>query len=111
MEKLGCGILYGNNNIYVFGGYNKNNKVLNSWKINFEQDEEDNSVIFNKEKFDKIFKIKSIEIYDKIKNHFKKEKNINIFSYCGQQNFLNYNGFLFNISLGGNLTIIPENIL
>ena len=111
LEKLGCGILYGNNNIYVFGGYNKNNKVLNSWKINFEQDEEDNSVIFNKEKFDKIFKIKSIDIYDKIKNHFKKEKDINIFSYCGQQNFLNYNGFLFNISLGGNLTIIPENIL
>ena len=111
LEKLFCGILYSKNNIYVFGGYNKNNNLLSSWKINFEHDEEDNSVVFIKEKYDKIFKIKSVENYDKIKNYLKKEKNANSFVYCGQQSFLNYNNFLFNISFGGKLIIIPENLL
>lgn len=111
LERLGTGILYCKNNVYIFGGFKENNEKLYSWKIDFEKDEEDNSVVFNKEKFDKLYKIKSVDTYDKINNFFKNEKNVNSLCYCSQQNFLNFNGFLFNISLGGRLTIIPENIL
>ena len=111
LERLGTGILYCKNNVYIFGGFNKNNEKLYSWKINFEKDEEDNPVVFNREKYDKLYKIKSVDTCDKINNYFKNEKNVNSLCYCSQQNFLNFNGFLFNISLGGGLTIIPENIL
>ena len=111
LERLGCGIIYSNNNVYIFGGFNKRDDQFYSWKINFEEDEEYDSIVFNKEKFDKLYKIKSIDTYDKINNYFKKEKNLNNLCYCGQQNFISNNGFLFNISLGGKLTIIPENII
>ncbi len=111
LERLGCGIISQSDNIFILGGYNKKNEFC-SWKINFEQDKDDDSSIFIKEKFDKIYKISSVETCEKINNYFKKNKNtINNPCYCGQQDFLNNNGFLFNISLGGQLTIIPENIL
>ena len=67
IERLGCGILYCKNEIYVLGGYNAKNE-FNSWKINFEQDEDDNSVYFTKEKYDKIYKISSVENCAKINN-------------------------------------------
>ena len=111
LERLGCGIIRQNDNVFILGGYNKKNEFC-SWKINFEQDKDDNAAIFIKEKIDKNYKISSIEACDKINNYFKKNKIIvNNLCYCGQQIFLNNNGFLFNISLGGQLTIIPENIL
>jgi len=110
LEKLGCGIIYCKNDVYVLGGYNAKNEFC-SWKINFEKDEDDNSMTFIKEKFDKIYKISSVDTCDKINNYFKKNNNINNLCYAGQQYFSNYDGFLFNISLGGQLTIIPENIL
>ena len=60
-------------------------------------------------KIDKLYKISSVDTCDKINNYFKKRKNINYPCYCGQQSFINFNDFLLNISLGGQLTIIPEN--
>ena len=110
IERLGCGILYCKNEIYVLGGYNAKNE-FNSWKINFEQDEDDNSVYFTKEKYDKIYKISSVENCAKINNYFKRYNNSNNLCYVGQQYFSSCDGFLFNISLGGQLTIIPENVL
>ena len=110
IEKLGCGIIYNKNDVYILGGYSAKNDIC-SWKINFERDEDDNSKTFIKEKFDKIYKISSVESCDKINNYLKRHNNINNLCYIGQQYFSNCDGFLFNISLGGQLTIIPENLL
>ena len=108
LERLDCGIIYKGNEIYILGGYNNKNEFC-SWKMNFEIDINDNSTIFNDEKIDKLYRISSVDTCDKINNYFKKRKNINYLCYCGQQSFINFNEFLLNISLGGQLTIIPEN--
>ena len=109
LEKLGCGIIHNKNDVYIIGGYSAKNGI-SSWKINFERDEDDNSMTFIKEKFDKIYKISSVDTCDKLNNYLKKHNNNNL-CYVGQQYFSNCDGFLFNISLGGQLTIIPENLL
>ena len=110
LERLGCGIINKKNDVYILGGYNEK-KEFCSWKINLVQDEDDESLIYIKEKFDGIYKINSVDICDKINNYFKKQKYINCICFCGQQNFFNYNGFFFNISLGGKLSIVPENLV
>ena len=110
LERICCGTINIKNDVYILGGFNKKNEFC-SWKINFEQDEDDDTGIFIKEKFDKLYKINSVITCDKINNYFKKQKYNNYICYCGQQNFLSFNGFLFNISLGGLLTIVPESLL
>ena len=109
LEKLGCGIINSKNDVFIIGGYSAKNEIC-SWKINFERDEDDNSKTFIKEKFDKIYKISFVDTCDKITNYLKKHNNNNL-CYIGQQYFSKCDGFLFNISLGGQLTIIPENLL
>ncbi len=113
LEYIGCGIISKNDNVYIFGGLNNKNRNKNeffSWKINFERDENDKRMIIGNENMDKIYKINSIESCDEINNNIKKYNKKNNFGFFGQHNFFNFNGFFFNISCGGQLVKIPENI-
>ena len=112
LQQKGCGIIYDNdnNNIYIIGGYNKENEFF-SWKIKFEEDkkEEKNSVIPN---IDKIFKISSVEHFNDIKYFVnQKDNNKKSFSFCGDQVFTNCNDYFANISFGGQMILIPKNLL
>ena len=116
LQRKGNGIIYYNNNIYILGGYNKNNDKFISWKINFSEEDKDeqNEFLINKGFKDKNYKISSIELCDNINNNVcMKNKNRNNFSFCfcGEQVFMKYKKFFVNISFGGQLAIIPNNLL
>ena len=116
LQRKGNGIIYYNNNIYILGGYNLNNDKFISWKINFSEEDKDeqNEYLINKGFNDKIYKISSIELCDNINNNVcMKNKNRNNFSFCfcGEQVFMKYKKFFVNISFGGQLAIIPNNLL
>ena len=112
LEQKGSGIIYYNNDIFIFGGYNIKNDFL-VWKVDFELDKEDKNK--NKSKFVKgtllnNYKISSIKICDNIINSMK-EKNDNSYCFCGDQVFMNYEEFFVNISFGGQIVVIENYIL
>jgi hypothetical protein len=108
--QKGSGIIYNNDNIFIFGGFNSQNKFL-SWKINFDEDKEGKRAIFFKGNQDKIYKISSVELCDNINNYILGKNNYNNYSFCGEQVFMNYKNFFVNISFGGQLSIIPNFLL
>ena len=105
-QKL-SGIIYQNNNIFIFGGFNLDNNFF-SWKINFEEVLEDNISVFIKGELDKNYKISSAELCDNINNYINQKNIKNGYVFCGEQVFMNYKNFLVNISFGGELVIIPK---
>lgn len=115
IQRKGNGIIYYNNNIYILGGYNLKNKEFISWKINFIEDEQNESFFINKDlNLNKKYKISSIELCDNINNNIcMKNKNTNNFNFCfcGDQVFMKYKNFFVNISFGGQLAIIPNSLL
>jgi hypothetical protein len=108
--QKGSGIIYNNDNIFIFGGFNSQNKFL-SWKINFDEDKEGKRAIFFMGNQDKIYKISSVELCDNINNYILGKNNYNNYSFCGEQVFMNYKNFFVNISFGGQLSIIPNFLL
>ena len=108
-EQKGSGIIYYNNNIFILGGYNSQKEFL-SWKIIFEEDKEDNILGFKNSDLDKNYKINSFKPCDIINQHILRFNHNNSYSFCGEQVFMNYRDFFINISFGGQLTIIPNNI-
>ncbi len=105
--QKGSGIIYNNDNIFIFGGFNSQNKFL-CWKINFDEDKEANKSIFIKESLDKMYKISSVELCDNINKYILEKNNNDYYSFCGEQVFMNYKNFFVNISFGGQLSIIPN---
>ena len=87
-ETKGPGIVELNNNIYIFGGYNKFSQIM-ACKFSFKKSE-----------------IEKIEKFDS--NKFPKEKVG--FSFYGQQNFIFYEDHFINISINGNFIVIPKTI-
>ena len=109
LEQKGSGIIYFNDNIFIFGGFNSNNEFL-SWKINFEEENE-NKMDFNKRDMENKYKISSVNLCNNINNYInEKYRNIS-FSFCGEQIFMNYKEFFVNISIGGKIVIIPNSLL
>lgn len=111
LEQKGSGIIYCNDNIFIFGGFNLNNEFL-SWKINFEQENEE-QMDFNKNDFENKYKINSVVPCSNINNYINEHynNNNNSFSFCGEQVFINYKEFFVSISFGGKIVIIPNSIL
>lgn len=109
-KQKGSGIIYYNNNIYILGGFNSKKEFF-SWKIIFEEDNEDNKSIFIKEEIDKNYKINSFKSCDIINKYILKSNNINSFSFCGDGVFMNYKDYFINISFGGQLNVIPKLLL
>ena len=109
LEQKGSGIIYFNDNIFIFGGFNLNNEFL-SWKINFEEEIKDKTDC-NKRDFENKYKISSIIPCNNINNYINKHYNNNSYSFCGEPIFGNYNEFFFNISFGGKIIIFPNSLL
>ena len=87
-ETKGSGIIESNNNIYIFGGYNKLNQFI-SCKISFK-----------KNAIEKIEKFES--------NKFNNEKVG--FSFVGQQKFIFNEDFYFNITINGEIKAFSKAI-
>ena len=109
LEQKGSGTIYYNNNIYILGGFNLNNKFL-SWKINFEEENGDKSD-FNKRNRETKYIISSAIPYSNINNYINEKYNNINYSFCGEQIFMNYKEFFVNISFGGKIVIIPNSLL
>lgn len=110
LGQKGSGIIYNDNEIFIFGGFNSQKKFL-SWKINFVEDTEENKSIFIKGSIDKKYKISSVKLCEEINNYILQKNNKNNYSFCGEQVFMNYKNFFVNISFGGQLSIIPNYLL
>ena len=110
-EQKGSGVLYYNNDIFIVGGFNSNKEFL-SWKINFEDYQNDEIVKGVKGGLDKDYKINSFKSCDNINKYIiNSNNNNNCYSFCGEQVFMNYKDFFVNISFGGQLMVIPNSIL
>ena len=109
LQQKGSGIIYSNDNIFIFGGFNSNNEFL-SWKINFGKENKDKTD-FNKIDSENKYIINSVIPCSNIKNYVNEKYNKTTFSFCGEQVFINYKDFFVNISFGGKIVIIPNSLL
>ena len=109
LQQKGSGIIYCNDNIFIFGGFNSNNEFL-SWKINFEK-ENKAKTDFNKNDVENKYTINSVIPCSNISNYINEKYNNTTCSFCGEQVFMNYKGFFVNISFGGKIIIIPISLL
>ena len=109
-EQVGSGIISNNNNIFIFGGYNCL-KHFFIWKLNFEEsDEIENYYLENNQSY----KIKSVELNEKLVKYYNNQEKLNKnfgCSFCGDQNFIEYNTFYANVAFGGRVVIINKKLL
>ena len=110
LKQKGSGIIYYNNKIFIFGGYNSKNEFY-SWEILFGEDKENQEYFFDGN-LEQKYKISSAKLCTNINNYINSQfENKTNYSFCGEQVFMNYKDFFVNISFGGQNVIIPKSIL